>query len=286
MMRTGREALMTFTFVVALLLQTAGQATSPPAAMEAYSQGQAAYEKQENAAALAAFDRAIALDARNADFHHARCRTLARLQRHAEGIESCSTALQLRPDNAPILIDRGHYYINVRKLDPALADLTRVAATKLEDYGLYYHLALALYVKGEFAKAADAYVGCVRTAQNAENRMSCQAWQYLALARAGRKDEAKALLDGFTPNPAATVNAYTDRLLLFKGVKTEEEVAAAMAKDGLQQATVGYGIGVWHLLNGREQQARGYFEKAIAPPAQLTGFGAVASFFELERMKR
>jgi hypothetical protein len=33
-------------------------------------------------------------------------------------------------------------------------------------------------------------------------------------------------------------------------------------------------------------RARQYFEKALAPPAQLTGFGAVASYFELERMKR
>lgn len=272
--------------VVALLLQVPAQVPSPPAAMQAYSDGQAAFAKQDNAAALAAFDKAIALDAKNADFHHARCRTLARLQRHGEAIESCSTALQLRPDSAPVLIDRGHYYINLRKLDPALADLSRVEATKLEDYGLYYHLALALYMKGEFAKAADAYVGCVRTAPNAENRTSCQAWQYLALVRAGRRDEARALLDGFAPDPAAAANAYTDRLLLFKGVKTEQEVASAMAKDPLQQATVGYSVGVWHLLNGREQQARGYFEKALAPPAQPTGFGAVASYFELARMKK
>ena len=277
---------MTVMLVVALLLQVPAQVTSPPAAMQAYEEGQAAFARQENAAALAAFDKAIALDAKNADFHHARCRTLARLQRHGEAIESCSTALQLRPDSAPVLIDRGHYSINLRRLDPALADLSRVEATKLDDYGLYYHLALALYMKGEFARASDAYVGCFRTAPTAENRTACQAWQYLALVRAGRQDEAKALLDGFKPDPAATSDAYTDRLLLFKGVKTEQDVAATMAKDPLNQATVGYSVGVWHLVNGREQQARGYFEKALTPPAQPTGFGAVASYFELERMKR
>jgi hypothetical protein len=48
----------------------------------------------------------------------------------------------------------------------------------------------------------------------------------------------------------------------------------------------GYRVGTWHLLNGREQSARQYFEKALAPPAQLTGFGAVAGYFELEGMKR
>jgi tetratricopeptide (TPR) repeat protein len=166
---------MTF-MLLALLLQAPAQPATTSPAMQAYTDGQAAFAKQDNAAALAAFDRAIAIDGKNADFHHARCRTLARLQRHAEGIESCTTALQLRPDSAPILIDRGHYYINLRKLDPALADLSRVEATKLEDYGLYYHLALARYMKGEFAKAADAYVGCVRTASTPANRTSCQAW--------------------------------------------------------------------------------------------------------------
>ena len=34
------------------------------------------------------------------------------------------------------------------------------------------------------------------------------------------------------------------------------------------------------------ESARAYFEKALAPPAQPTGFGSVASYFELERMKR
>ena len=212
--------------LTALLLQVPAQAPAKSPAMQVHEEGQAAFAKQENAAALAAFDRAIALDPKNADFHHARCRTLPRLQRHAEGIESCTTALQLRPDSAPILIDRGHYYINIRQLEPALADLQRVEATKLEDYGLYYHLALSLYLKGDFAKAADAYVACGRTAATPENLTACKAWQFLALTRAGRKDEAKALLDGFNPEPGAPVDAYTDRLLLFKGVKTEQEVAA------------------------------------------------------------
>src|SRR3989304_9954542 len=122
MTRPQEEVLMIVLRVVALLLQVPAQVTGPPAAMQAYSDGQAAFARQENAAALAAFDKAIALDAKNADFHHPRGRTLARLQRHAEGIESCSTAPPLRPDSAPVLIDRGHYSINLRRLDPAPAD--------------------------------------------------------------------------------------------------------------------------------------------------------------------
>jgi tetratricopeptide (TPR) repeat protein len=272
------------TILLALVLQAAPKATAPSEAARAFDEGNAAYEKQQNDQALAAYDRAIALDANNADFHLARGRTLARLQRHDEAIASCSRALALRPDDVAALVDRGHFYINLRKIDLALADLTRAETRTKEDYGLWYHLALARYLNGEFAKAADAYDGCVRTAKTPDNQTSCKAWQYLALARAGRKADAQKLLDAFAPDPKQG-SAYVDRLLLFKGAKTEEEVAKTMEKDGLQLATVAYSIGMWHLLNGRTQQARQYFEKAVAPPAQQSAFGAVASAAELNRMK-
>jgi hypothetical protein len=78
--------------------------------------------------------------------------------------------------------------------------------------------------------------------------------------------------------------AYLDRLLLFKGVKTEEEAAKRMAEGALQASTVGYGIGVWHLLNGRPDIARGYFQKATATDATYA-FGSIASDAELRRME-
>jgi tetratricopeptide (TPR) repeat protein len=270
---------MTSLLLVVLLLQPS------PAAVKAFEEGNAAFEKRENDKALAAYDRAIELDPRVADYHLARCRTLARLQRHEDAVGSCSTAIELQPDHAAALIERGHFYINLRRLDLALADLTRVDAMKKEDYGLFYHLALARYLNGEFAKAADAYEGCVRTAPTPDNRTACQAWQYLALARAGRKADAQRLLDDFAPDPTQAPSAYIDRLLLFKGAKTEDEVAKTMEKDAVQLPTVGYSIGIWHLLNGRDARAREYFDKAVTPPAQPTAFGAVASHFELKRMK-
>jgi hypothetical protein len=43
---------------------------------------------------------------------------------------------------------------------------------------------------------------------------------------------------------------------------------------------------MWHLLNGRENRAREYFEKATTPPAQMSAFGSVAAYYELQRMKK
>lgn len=273
------------TILLTVLLQAPPQAAVPGDAIKAFEEGNAAYEKQDNEKALAAYDRAIGLDPKNADFHLARCRTLARLQRHDQAITSCSTALALRPDDAAALIDRGHFYINLHKVDLALADLTRVEAMKNDEYGLWYHLALARYLNGEFAKAAATYDNCIRTAKTPDNQTACKAWQYLALARAGRQADARKLLDSFTPDPKQEPSAYIDRLLLFKGAKTEDEVATRMEKDAVQLPTVAYSVGIWHLLNGRDQKARDYFEKALGPGAQASAFGAVASDVELKRMK-
>src|SRR5262245_11370200 len=270
--------------IIVMLVTLLAQA--PSDAIKAFEEGKAAFTKAENDKALAAFERAIALDPKNAEYHYARCRTLPRLQRHQEAIASCTTALELRPNDPETLIERGHYYLNLRQVDRALADLERVEAMKNDDYALWYHLALGRYLNGDFARAAATYDHCVRTANTPANQVSCKAWQYLALRRAGRDADAGKLLDTFTLDPKQEVNAYVDRLLLFKGEKTEADAAKRMEQDALQLPTAAYGIGMWHLLNGRDAKAREYFEKASAPPAQPSAFGAVASDVELKRMKK
>jgi len=274
--------------LVAAVLALATIAAQDPAAdaKKAFEEGNALYEKTENEKALAAYERAIALDGKQPEFHLARCRTLARLQRHADAIASCSDALTLKPDFAAAVLDRGHFLVNNRQADRALPDLLRARELGADPYGVAYHLALANYVLGNYQQAAVEYEGCVANAKTPDNTIACSAWQYVALLRAGRKDEAAKVLERATPDLKLTGSAaYLDRLLLFKGVRTEAEVAAAMQKDNLQLPTVAYGLGVWHLLNGREAQARDYFQKASSPPAQQSAFGAVASHYELQRMK-
>jgi tetratricopeptide (TPR) repeat protein len=282
---------MTGLALLVIVLQTTAaarpQADATVAARQTFEEGNALYEKMENDKALAAYDRAIGLDAKQPDFHLGRCRTLARLQRHAEAIASCSEAIALKPDFAAAFLDRGHFLINTRNVERALPDLVRARTLNADPYGVAYHLALATYLTGDYAKAAGEYDGCLATAKTADNVIACSAWQYLALLRAGRRADAANVLERATPDvPVQSSAAYLDRLLLFKGVKTEAEVAKAMEKDHLQLPTIAYGLGVWHLVNGREAQAREYFQKATSPPAQQSAFGSVAAYYELQRMKK
>src|SRR5437764_13705712 len=112
---------MSTVIVLALIVAFAqGAQESAGTASKAFEEGNTFFQKNENDKALAAYERAIALDAAQPDFHLARCRTLARLQRHADAIASCTEAVRLKPDFAAALLERGHYEINARQVDRAL----------------------------------------------------------------------------------------------------------------------------------------------------------------------
>lgn len=263
------------------------QASAPASNAErAFAQANDYVKQQQYDKAVAAFDEAIALDPKNAEFPLGKCRALAAARRHKDAIGACSESLRLRPDNPDALRDRGHYYLNLGQVGPALDDLTRAAALAPTDRGVYYHLGVGYYVKGDFARASAAYQSCLDNSKAADT-IECTAWLYPSLVRAGRTSDAAALLAGVKADPAVTGHPawYLDRLLLFKGLRTEEEVAANLNAEGaLSLSSIGYSLGLWHLLNGRPDRAREYFEKAVA-----TGFtpawGYRCSEAELQRMK-
>lgn len=283
---------MSMFLLLSLILQPAPPAPPASEAAKAFAEANELFAKAAgtdtaaNEKVLAAYDRAIALDPAKADYHIGRGRTLARMRKYDEAFAAYGAALELEPNNPMILRYRGHNYINVKRLDDALADLTKAEGMKKDDNGIYYHLALAHYLKGNYAEAAKAYEGCVRTAPATdEGPIACKAWQYLALRRANRDADAAKVLETVSADLKLTESApYLDRLLLFKGVKTEQEVAKRMEEGPLQASTVGYGIGMWHLLSGRSDQAKDYFTKATSTDA-WNSFGSVASDVELKRMK-
>ncbi|MCX6553176.1 MAG: tetratricopeptide repeat protein [Acidobacteria bacterium] len=267
--------------------RTGSSQDSVPASLAApaLAEAVALQQQKKHQEALTALAKAVAIDPANADASLLSCRSLAALRRHEEAIAACTESLRLRPDQEEVLRDRGHYYLNLGQTEPGLADLVRAVALSPRDRGVYYHLGLAYYLQGDFANAAKAYDGCVLNSGDDTSRVECQTWLLPSLLRSGRKVDAQRLLASVSAAPMdGHPGNYLDRLLLFKGARTEAEVAAAMTAEGpLSEASVGYTIGIWHLLNGRASRAREYFTRAVASNYP-TAWGYRAAAAELKRL--
>jgi tetratricopeptide (TPR) repeat protein len=276
--------MLTFVVMLSALLLQAPAPQAPADAKQAYEKATALFYKNENDQALAAYDLAIKLDSSKPDPFVGKGRTLARLRRYDEAFAAYGEALRLAPNDAMILRYRGHNYINVRKLDLALADLTKAESMKKDEFGIYYHLALAHYLTGDYAKAAQAYDGCVRTSKTDGDRVSCWAWQYPALVRAGRKADADAILAKLTPGMDGGERRALSIACCLQGRQERRQVAATLTAAPLNQSTAGYGLGLWHLLNGRPAKAKEYFEKAIKSDT-WQAFEYIAAEIELKKIQ-
>jgi dipeptidyl aminopeptidase/acylaminoacyl peptidase len=233
-------------------------------------------------------------------------RRTAYLGRFREAIDIFTKGIEAHPEDVRLYRHRGHRYITVRELDKAVADLERAAAiiarkrlpdevepdgdpnpqnipTSTLHFNVYYHLGLARFLKGDFAGAVTAYRECLKHSQGSPDRLVATSdWLYMALRRLGRKSEAQALLGPITGDLKVIENhAYWNRLLMYKGQKTPEELLGPR-QDAVELATYGYGVGHWYLVNGQPARGREIFEKVVSG-TQWPAFGYIAAEAELAR---
>ena len=233
-------------------------------------------------------------------------RRTAYLARFRDAIAIYSTAIAKHPNDARLYRHRGHRYITVREFDNAITDLTKAAslvanrADEVEPDGqpnarniptgtlktnIYYHLGLAHYLKGDFERAAAAYRLCMDHSKNADMQVATAHWQYMTLRRLNRPEEAKKVLEPITATMDVFENtSYYKLLLMYKGETAADALPAAGT--GLDGATIGYGIGNWHLYNGRRAEAFKLFGEIVEQIAtQWAAFGYVAAEAELARAR-
>src|SRR3954466_8734953 len=74
-----------------------------------------------------------------------------------EAIATFTRGLDIEPNNALLLRWRGHRYLSVREFDRAFADLTRGSSIDSTIYGIWYHLGVVQYVRGDFTGAAASF---------------------------------------------------------------------------------------------------------------------------------
>jgi tetratricopeptide (TPR) repeat protein len=231
-------------------------------------------------------------------------RRTAYLGRYREAIAIYSRGLRAHPNEPRLLRHRGHRYISVRELDRALVDLHRAASAlegrpdEIEPDGMpnrhgiprstlqgnvWYHLALAHFLKGDFDQAAAGFGRALDVATNDDSVVASADWLYMALRRAGRHDEAARVLDRIRPEMEILENdAYHRRLLMYKGVVVPETLLADGSDDPVQIATQGFGVGHWYLLEGDREAARRAFERVLAG-SSWSAFGYIAAEAELSR---
>jgi tetratricopeptide (TPR) repeat protein len=200
-----------------------------------------------------------------------------------EAIATFTRGLEIEPNNALLLRWRGHRYLSVREFDRAFADLTRGGAIDSTIYGIWYHLGVVQYLRGDFAEAAASFAKAQPIAPDAGELAGSTDWLWMSLSRAGRGAEAKAMLDR-RPDSKPVTNAYTWRLQLYRGEIGPEAVVTSADTEDVQVATLAYGLGNWYLLRADKAQARRWFERSIQSGG-WPGFGFIVSEVELRRLR-
>jgi tetratricopeptide (TPR) repeat protein len=256
------------------------------------------------AVAKASFDKAPT----NPDSIIWYARRLGYLGRFRESIAVYTDGIAKHPDNPWMYRHRGHRYISVRELDNAIADLEKAAQLtagkpdEVEPDGqpnaqnrpigtlqsnISYHLALAYYLKGEFAKAVPIYEKELAASRNDDRKVSTGHWLYMSLRRQKKDVAAKALLSQFTKQMDVIENqTYHKLMLLYKGELPVDSVLTVgpSGEMSVTDATAAYGIGNWHLYNGRQADAEAVFRRILGG-GQWGAFGYIAAEKELAGMK-
>ena len=228
------------------------------------------------------------------------------LWRFNDAIAMFSKGIARFPDNPKFYRHRGHRYISIREFAKAQADFEKAAQLikgkpdEIEpdgapnpsgkprstlQFNIWYHLALAHYLQGNYAKAYDAQVECMKVSNNDDSIVATSDWMWMTLMRLDRKADAAKVLAPITPKMEILENqAYHRRLLMYKGEEKPEALLDVKNSDPTQIATQGYGVGNYYLVTGDRAKAREVFDK-ILTGIGWNAFGFIAAEADLRRMK-
>jgi Flp pilus assembly protein TadD len=242
-----------------------------------------AYRAQADTGPVARATLAVANDPRNVEKLLALGLAQGGARQFREAIATFTRGLAIDPDHAPLLRWRGHRYLSIRDFDRAYADLTRASAIDSTLYGSWYHLGVVQFARGDFPAAATSFTRALPLFPDAGELAGSTDWLWMSLARAGRLDEATALL-ARRPDSLATSVAYAQRLRLYRGEIAPEAVLTAVDTVDVQVATLAFGVGNWYLVRGDTATARRWFERSVRSGG-WPGFGFIISEIELRRTR-
>lgn len=233
-------------------------------------------------------------------------RRLGYLWRYQDAIAQFTKGIERYPNDPRFYRHRGHRFITVRQFDKAVADFDK-AVSLIEgkpdevepdgapnpagvprstlQFNIWYHLGLAHYLQGNYQKAYEAYVECMKVSKNDDSVTATADWMWMTLMRLGRTAEAAKVLERITPKMDILENgSYHRRLLMYKGLETPEALLDTAKADDTTIATQGYGVGNYYFVTGDKVKARAVFEK-VTSGGGWNAFGYIAAEADLQRMK-
>jgi tetratricopeptide (TPR) repeat protein len=221
-------------------------------------------------------------------------------------VEIYTAGIALHPTDARLLRHRGHRYISLRKFDLAIADLERAwrlvsgkpdevepdgqpnargIPTSTLHSNIRYHLALAHFVTGDFAKALPIWAEDARVAPNVDQKVAATYWWVLTLAHLKRDAEVKATLATIRADWDVIENGSYHRALLWMRGDLPESQLLPGGASALERQTVGNGMGQWHAANGRIAEARAAWSTVLAT-GPSAAFGYIAAEQGMARLTK
>lgn len=235
-------------------------------------------------------------------------RRLAYLGRFRDSIETYTRGIAKFPRDARLYRHRGHRYITLRRFDLAIDDLTKAARlikgtpdqvepdgqpnarnvpTGTLQFNIWYHLGLAFYLTGKNKQALDSYRACLKVSRNPDSIVATTHWRYMTLRRLNRNREATQVLGPIRKGMDIIENdGYYRLVMMYKGLIAADTLLAETLKQGGSAGSYSilYGIGNWHLYNGRRGEATKIFRDMLAGN-QWTSFGYIAAEAELRKLR-
>ena len=211
-------------------------------------------------------------------------------RQYREAVNTASEGLAKFPENADLLLERGHRELGLRDFLAAQKDLERALKVDPDKLDIHYHLGLALYFQGNFAEAATHFGHARDLAKTDDSLIDCSNWLYVSLRRAGQEKEAAKALSPITPsvhNTEPHLAFYLRLLRFYQGQVAEREIIPTKPTPGdteleLSYNTISYGLGNWHLYNGDTSGALSFFRNVISGEA-WNSWGYIGSETELAR---
>src|SRR5213595_748176 len=199
------------------------------------------YRAQRDTGAIARAESALAADPRSVERIIQLGVAQSGARQYREAIQTFTRGLTIAPTDAMLYRWRGHRYLSVREFDRALDDLTRGSRLDSTNYGIWYHLGIVRFARGDFTGAADAFARAQRRPPDGGELAGSTDWLWMSLMRAGRASDAAAML-ARRPDSLPVANAYARRLKLYRGQIGPDDVLTAADTGDVAVATLSYGV--------------------------------------------